>query len=310
MRASPRNRRSKARSWCDARRFGAGADNRMTEPLVSNVSDTARWVAVYRAWESARPDALFHDPFAERLAGERGKAIAQLMPRQARSGWPLIVRTQLIDELIMASIAEGCNCVINLAAGLDTRPYRMTLPASLAWIEVDLPDMIGEKERLLKAEQPVCRLSRYTADLSDPIARAALLNKITTGSRNALVLTEGLLIYLDEPVVRDLAADLMRRQGIRWWLFDLAGPGLLRLMRTSMGSQLTNAPMIFAPTNGVAYFEALGWRVLEIQSFLRAASRLRRLPWFLRPFGLLPDANPRRPGNARWSAVVRLTNSH
>jgi hypothetical protein len=97
---------------------------------------TARWVTVYRAWESARPDALFRDPFAERLAGEQGEAIAKLMPRQPRSGWPLIVRTHLIDELILSSIADGCDCVINLAAGLDTRPDRMALPPSLQWIEV------------------------------------------------------------------------------------------------------------------------------------------------------------------------------
>jgi len=56
----------------------------MAEPLVSHVSDTARWVAVYRAWESQRPDALFSDPFAERLAGARGQAMAKLMPRNSR----------------------------------------------------------------------------------------------------------------------------------------------------------------------------------------------------------------------------------
>ena len=39
---------------------------------IDNISDTARWVAVYRAQETARPDAIFRDPFAERLAGERG----------------------------------------------------------------------------------------------------------------------------------------------------------------------------------------------------------------------------------------------
>jgi O-methyltransferase involved in polyketide biosynthesis len=44
------------------------------EPLVRNVSDTARWVAAYRAMESARPEALFKDPFAERLEGERGQS--------------------------------------------------------------------------------------------------------------------------------------------------------------------------------------------------------------------------------------------
>ena len=270
------------------------------------MSDTAHWVAVYRAWESARPDALFRDPFAERLAGEQGEAIAKLMPRQPRSGWPLIVRTHLIDELILSSIADGCDCVINLAAGLDTRPYRMALPPSLQWIEVDLPAMIEEKQRLLGTETPVCHLARCSADLSDPTARAALLDKIAGNSTKTLVITEGLLVYLDENVVRDLANDLMRQQSIRWWIFDLASPGLLQLMSTSMGTHLTNAPMKFAPANGVAFFESLGWRAPEIQSFFRAAARLRRLPLFLRPFALFPDPNPRHPGNARWSAVVRL----
>ena len=92
----------------------------MSASPVSNVSDTARWVAVYRAWESARADALFRDPYADRLAGERGRAIAALMPLQARSGWPMIARTKLIDDLVQAAIARGCDCVLNLAAGLDT----------------------------------------------------------------------------------------------------------------------------------------------------------------------------------------------
>src|SRR5277367_665114 len=130
----------------------------MAEPTFSNVSDTARWVAVYRAWESARSDALFKDPFAAQLAGEKGRAIAAVVPRQARSGWPMITRTTLIDDLILASIKDGCDCVLNLGAGLDTRPYRLALPPSLTRIEADLPATIEEKERLLAAEKPVCRL--------------------------------------------------------------------------------------------------------------------------------------------------------
>src|SRR5579862_7049636 len=109
----------------------------MSTSPVSNVSDTARWVAVYRARESARPDALFNDPFAKSLAGERGQAIAALMPAQARSGWPMVARTKLIDDLVLAAVAEDCDCVVNLAAGLDTRPYRLALPNSLRWIEAD-----------------------------------------------------------------------------------------------------------------------------------------------------------------------------
>src|SRR5262249_23317383 len=53
------------------------------EPLIRNVSDTARWAAHYRALETERRDALFRDPLAARLAGERGRAIAKAMPRGA-----------------------------------------------------------------------------------------------------------------------------------------------------------------------------------------------------------------------------------
>ena len=67
----------------------------MPEPLISNVSDTARWMAAYRAAESARHDALFNDPFAERLAGERGHAIAAAAPRLTRNGWWWVTRTKL-----------------------------------------------------------------------------------------------------------------------------------------------------------------------------------------------------------------------
>jgi len=48
---------------------------------IDHISDTARWVAVYRAMETARPDAIFRDPFADRLAGERGHQIVKEMPR-------------------------------------------------------------------------------------------------------------------------------------------------------------------------------------------------------------------------------------
>lgn len=173
----------------------------------------------------------------------------------------------------------------------------MALPPTLAWVEVDLPAMIEEKQRLLDAEQPVCHLTRRSADLVDAAARAEL------------VITEGLLVYLEETVVIGLAKDLMRPPGVRWWVFDLASPGLLNLMRRSMGSHLTNAPMVFAPESGVAFFEAMGWRALDIHSLLRAEVRVRRLPWPLRPFALFPEPNPRRPGKARWSAAVRLTKS-
>jgi methyltransferase (TIGR00027 family) len=278
----------------------------MSASPISNVSDTARWVAVYRARESARPDALFHDPFAQLLAGERGQAIAAYMPRQARNGWPMIARTKLMDELILARIEQGCDCVVNLAAGFDTRPYRLEVPSSLRWIEADLPALTEEKEQLLKDAHPRCQLRRIKVDLADSGARVAMLKDAVATSTNVLVITEGLLVYLEEAQVRFLAMDLKAQTGIRWWILDLASPALLKMMKRSMGPQLANAPMKFGPPNGVTFFEDLGWRTTRVQSILRAAARFRRLPLTLKLFAFLPEPNPRSLGRALWSAVVQL----
>jgi methyltransferase (TIGR00027 family) len=278
----------------------------MSASPISNVSDTARWVAVYRARESARPDALFHDPFAQLLAGERGQAIAGFMPRQARNGWPMIARTKLMDDLILAAIEQGCDRVVNLAAGFDTRPYRLDVPSSLRWIEADLPALTEEKERLLKDAQPRCQLRRIKVDLADSTARSGMLKEALGTSANVLVITEGLLLYLEESQVHSLAMDLGAQVGVRRWILDLASPALLEMMKKSMGPQLANAPMKFGPANGVAFFENLGWRATHIQSVMRAASRFRRLPWTLKLFALFPEPDPRKPGRTPWSAVVQL----
>ncbi len=85
---------------------------------VSHVSDTARWVAIYRAMESERPDALFHDPFARRLAGELGETIVQGLVKGRQMDWPMIVRTAVMDEIIMRLVNDhAIDTVLNLAAG-------------------------------------------------------------------------------------------------------------------------------------------------------------------------------------------------
>jgi methyltransferase (TIGR00027 family) len=276
------------------------------EPLVSNVSDTARWVAAYRAAESGRPDALFNDPFADRLAGEQGRAIAARGPRQTRNGWPMVVRTRLMDDLIMASVREGCDRVLNLAAGLDARPYRMDLPESLDWVEADFGPMIDEKEKLLAGEKPRCQLRRESVDLADRQARTDFLVRATSGAKSVLVLTEGLLIYLEEDVVDAIARDLLDQAAIRGWILDLNSPAIRAMLMKGMGSLLDHAPMKFAPPDGVAFFEKRGWRTRDIRSFVREAARFRRLPLLLRMFALFPEPDPRNLGNGRWSGVMRL----
>src|SRR6478609_9623626 len=117
--------------------------------LVENISDTARWVAIFRAEESERPDAVFHDPFARRLAGKHGEEIANSIGFSRENSWSFVARTFLFDEFIKQHVEEGYDMIINLAAGLDARPYRMQLPSTLQWIEVDLPEILSYKEKIL-----------------------------------------------------------------------------------------------------------------------------------------------------------------
>jgi methyltransferase (TIGR00027 family) len=280
----------------------------MPEPehVITHVSDTARWTALHRATESARPDALFNDPLAERLAGEHGRAIVAQVPRSTRNGWWLIARTKIIDDTIAQAIADGCDRVLNLAAGLDTRPYRLDLPSDLRWVEADLPGLLTEKAQLLEGLTPRCRLTRTAVDLADPHARDAFLDEALDGAEKALVLTEGLLMYLED---RDVAAlsEAITRPEVAWWMLDFAGPGLKQMMNKKMAGMLQNAPFIFAPENGLAFFEDLGWRVIEAESLLLAARRFQRLPMLLRLAALMPQPDPRHPVGRPWSATALLT---
>src|SRR3989442_2175329 len=147
-------------------------------PAIRTISDTANWAAVYRARETERPDALFRDPFARRLAGERGEQIFATMPDKDRHSWAWVMRTYLFDHFVEDRVKQGVDMVVNLAAGLDARPYRMSLPASLKWIEVDLPGILTYKEGILRTERPNCVLERVRMDLSNVDARLALFEQL------------------------------------------------------------------------------------------------------------------------------------
>jgi len=273
---------------------------------ITHVSDTARWTALHRATESARPDALFSDPLAERLAGDQGRAIVAGVPRSTRNGWWLVARTKIIDDAIAAAIADGCDRVLNLAAGLDTRPYRLDLPPDFRWVEADLPKLLEDKARLLDGEVPRCRLTRTAVDLSDPRARGAFLDEALDGAARALVLTEGLSMYLEESDLAALSRAFSRPE-VTWWMLDIAGPGLRAMMNKKMAGMRENAPFKFAPENGLAFFEDLGWRTVQAEWTFVAAHRLHRLPLFMRPLTWLPRTDLRHPGRRTVAAVALFT---
>jgi O-methyltransferase involved in polyketide biosynthesis len=221
---------------------------------VRNISDTARWVAYFRARETQRPDALFRDPFAERLAGERGFEIANTLAQGNKHEWAWVARTYLFDEFLSREIQEGSDLVVNLAAGLDSRPYRMDLPPALQWVEVDLPEIVSYKEEVLGNEKPKCRLERISLDLSDVAGRRTLFAELDRRAKNITVVTEGLLIYFSAEEVASLAGDLSvgEREFLRaLWVEADQHSGFFE-NRRAIGSGATRVAFAIARTNGTA----------------------------------------------------------
>ena len=251
--------------------------------LIRNISDTALLAAVYRARESESATPLFNDPFARRLAGDRGEEIARSLAFSEKNSWSWFTRTYLFDELINKQIAAGCDMVVNLAAGLDARPYRMRLPASLKWVEVDLSEITDYKQDLLKDEQPRCELESVRLDLADVTGRRELFSRLATKAGKALVVSEGLMIYLTPEGAGTLSQDLSAQAAFRYWLLDITSPALLKMMQKKMGQPFAqaSAPLKFAPSEGPDFFKAHGWQPREARSLFHTAGSLKRLPLML-----------------------------
>lgn len=258
----------------------------MEDTSIKHVSDTAIWVATYRAEESERPNALFKDPLARVLVGERGPKIARSMPYSKLTGWILVLRTVVIDRFIQTAIKNGIDTVINLGAGLDTRPYRMHLPSTLNWIEVDFLHMIEYKNQTLQNEKPVCQLERIAADLSQDAERKALFQKLGSRTQKALILTEGVIPYLTSEDAEKLSIDLFAIPTFAYWVMDYRN-GIRRYQPKRLRKALKDSPFKFDVLDTVSFFQKQGWKVGEKVSTGDESQRLKRPMPFLFPWSLL-----------------------
>ena len=287
------------------------AEDTPKDAAIRDVSDTALWVALYRAQESERKDALFKDPYARQLAGERGQRIMDTVPASGSISWPMVVRTQVFDEIILRAVREqGVDTVLNLAAGLDARPWRLPLPPATHWVDVDMPAMLEHKQKGMAMESTRCRYTARAADLRQPGALKAVLDEVAREAKTVLVVSEGLLIYLEPAEVATLARELASHPKCRYWLFDLASPLLLQFMekRWKGPRGFQNAPFRFAPAESTAFFTPLGWRELEYRSSFLEGKRLKRLPassWFWGLLGLFASKERKKQWE-RFSGQVLL----
>lgn len=176
---------------------------------MSPVGLTSRWIAAARALETESASPLFVDPYARDLAGPEGFA----MMREVRSAIALghftgpdpylSIRTRFFDDGLTAAVgAPSIRQVVLLAAGMDTRAFRLHWPEDLVLFEVDRSDVLDQKEAALErlGAQPRCDRRVVRADLSGDWT-PTLLAAGFDPSRPAAVLVEGLVFYLDEAAV-------------------------------------------------------------------------------------------------------------
>ena len=279
------------------------------EPIIRNIEDTALWVAVYRAEESERVDAVFQDPYARMLAGDRGQKIVEAMESGRKHSWSFISRTYLFDEFILQHVADGYDMILNLASGLDTRPYRLTLPSTLIWIDVDLPEMVHYMQIMMANQKPHCEHERIALDLSDRVNRLSVFKGLGRRGKKILIVSEGLIGYLDESEAGALAYDLSHEKSFRHWVIDIMSPGLLPLVRQEMGSLLddANAPLKFAPEEGEDFFRLFKWKPVISKSKLKTAAKLNRLPVEMMAFSKLQEPEGLK-GTFPWSGVCLFEN--
>lgn len=265
----------------------------VTRPAaIAHVTDTAFWVGALRANEAQRSDAVFHDPLASLVAGTRGEKIAHAMPDTAVVQWGVIVRTSAIDTLIGEMLNQGVERIVNVGAGLDTRPYRMTLPPKTRWIEIDFPSMVQWKDEVLAGHRPVCQLERIGLDLSDGPARNGVFRALGSTSARTLLIAEGVMPYLTNETVAELARELLAIPCFCYWILDFDNAGA-RKTPTRWARQLQAAPFLFQPGDWFKFFADCGWRVRKVITSAEESEELNKPYPCVFPQGWLMRALPR-----------------
>ncbi|MBV8552686.1 MAG: class I SAM-dependent methyltransferase [Acidobacteriaceae bacterium] len=242
---------------------------------IEHVSDTALMVAACRALETDRPDGFVHDPFAASLAGEKGMAIARDASKIEWMCFGVGIRSRFIDEFLTRALLQGTiRTVVNLGAGLDTRPWRLHLPAGLRWIEVDFEDMLEYKADRLRAQQPRCILERMAADLTLPGDRERVFRAV--GDAPTLMITEGLLMYLPRQALVALSSEAAATSRVRWWILDVSST---ELMQRAHGDLIRDIESVRAEDHltgreiiDVALSQ--GWKIERFCSYTRDAVRI------------------------------------
>ena len=190
--------------------------------LRSSVGATATMVAAGRAMATKDPRHLIDDPFAEPLVRAVGldffvkmidgeldtSPFGDVTPERVQSMIAgMAMRTKFFDEYFLASAGTGIRQAVILAAGLDSRAYRLAWPAESVIYEIDQPEVIEFKAAVFAdlGAEPVAELRSVGIDLREDWP-AELAAAGFDASAPTAWLAEGLLIYLP-PAAQDTLFD-------------------------------------------------------------------------------------------------------
>jgi methyltransferase (TIGR00027 family) len=129
----------------------------------------------------------------------------QYNPRSAETTQYILVRIRYFDDWLANSLRGLHHQVVMIAAGLDTRPFRLKIPADTTFYELDQPAVLQLKSDLLAQNNcgPSCRSVPVSVDLKQdwigPLKRAGF-----DPAKPSVWLAEGLFYYLQETDVRQL----------------------------------------------------------------------------------------------------------
>ena len=249
---------------------GAGDGARVAADAgMTAVGLTSRWIAASRAVESGRTDALFHDPLARALAGDAGFAVRQTMGRAMSTGEDrdphLAIRTRFFDDALLDAVrTRRARQVLMLAAGMDSRAFRLDWPDDTLLFEVDRAEIFDYKEPILDrlGAQPRCDRRVVRADLAGEWMPALHAAGFDSTARTA-VLIEGLVMYLDESDVRRLFATLQDVVPAGSWLgMDVINDAMLTSSYTAGLIKMLESlgcPWKFGTPSAVEFLGQYGW---------------------------------------------------
>ena len=245
------------------------------EASLSGVGNTARWIAASRAIETELPVPLFSDPYARELAGEEGFKLQSRMRAAmgAQGDGPdvyLSIRTKYLDDAIVDAVRSlSLRQVVVLAAGMDTRAFRIPWPEGLALFEVDRDEIFLHKEAVLARfdASPSSDRRVVRADLARPWT-GALTAAGFNPKKPAAFLVEGLLMYLDEAEALQLLASLgeVTAPG-SWMACDVISPEVLTspyLSRYMTALQEAGSAWKFGIAEPEAFFAERHWNATVV----------------------------------------------